>query len=151
LMFRGDRAQSGGWLARAQRLLDDHGRDCVERGWLLLPGAIRSIMTGDFEAAYQTFARIVEIAARFGDRSLPTMAVHGQGRALAAGGEIGRGVALLDEAMVAVTSDEVSPITAGIVYCSVIEACHEILDWRRAEEWTSALNQWCSSQPDIVP
>src|SRR5262249_5259369 len=46
LMFRGDQAQSGGWLARAQRLLDDHGRDCVERGWLLLPGAIRCVMTG---------------------------------------------------------------------------------------------------------
>ncbi|MFI5371482.1 MAG: DNA-binding response regulator, partial [Candidatus Eisenbacteria bacterium] len=32
LQGRGDRAQAGGWLARARRLLENCDEDCVERG-----------------------------------------------------------------------------------------------------------------------
>ena len=76
---------------------------------------------------------------RFGEKDLVALGLQGQGRALIRQGEIARGVALLDEAMVAVTAGEVSPLSAGGVYCSVLEACGEIFDLQRAQEWTTAL------------
>jgi DNA-binding CsgD family transcriptional regulator len=33
----------------------------------------------------------------------------------------------------------------------MINACHEMFDWRRAQEWTTALGNWCNAHPDMVP
>jgi DNA-binding CsgD family transcriptional regulator len=149
-LLNGEVAKAGGWLSRASRLLDGHP-DCVERGYLLLPTGYRLVHGGDAAAAQSTFAQATAIGNRFGDKDLVTLGLHGQGRALIRHGEVSRGLALLDEAMVAVTAGEVSPLNAGGVYCSVLDACGEIFDLQRAQEWTSALEKWCASQPDLVP
>ena len=73
-----------------------------------------------------------------------------QGRALVHEGEMHEGLALVDEAMVAVVAGELSPIVAGAVYCGVIELCHEVAELRRAQEWTEALTAWWGKQPDMV-
>jgi tetratricopeptide (TPR) repeat protein len=113
--YRGDFAVGGGWLARATTILEEDGGDRPERGLLLLPGAIRALDGGDASTALASFDEMAAIAARFGDRDLDTMARLGRGRALMALGEMERGLALLDEAMVAVTTDEISPIVVGTV------------------------------------
>ncbi len=149
-LVSGEPAQASGWLSRAERLLDDQP-DCVEKGYMLLPVGYRAVHGGDAKAGHRAFVDAARIGERFGDSDLLTMARQGQGRALIRQGDTARGVALLDEAMVAVRAGEVSPIVAGSVYCSLIDACSEIFDLRRAQEWTSALEQWCTSQPDLVP
>ncbi|HVQ15711.1 MAG TPA: LuxR C-terminal-related transcriptional regulator, partial [Vicinamibacterales bacterium] len=40
---------------------------------------------------------------------------------------------------------------AGVIYCSLISACYDVFDVDRAQEWTNALNGWCTAHPDIVP
>jgi DNA-binding CsgD family transcriptional regulator len=154
-MLDGDVAQASGWLARARRLLDDCADQppggCVEEGYLLLPVGYRSVHAGEAEIAHTAFSEAASIGERFSDKDLVALGRQGQGRALIRKGEIPLGIALLDEVMVGVTTNEVSPNVAGGVYCSVIEACGEIFDFRRAQEWTTALDEWCSAQPDIVP
>lgn len=153
MMFagRGDMAVGGGWLARAARLVDESGLDCVERGWVLVPDGLRHLDSGDPAAAFATFERIAAIGEQFHDPDLGALSRLGRGRALIALSEVPRGVALLDEAMLAVTSGEVSPIIVGTVYCASIEGFQAIFDLRRAQEWTDALTAWCDSQPDLVP
>ena len=66
-------------------------------------------------------------------------------------GRVPEGLALLDEAMVEISTAEVSPIIAGMVYCAMIEACQELSDFSRAASWTTALTKWCDAQPGLVP
>ena len=150
LLNTGDTAQSAGWMARAARLLDESGDRGVERGYLLLPAARQSILSGHVADAEAQFAEAADIGARFGDADLTNLARQGQGRVLIERGEIQRGVALLDEVMVAVTAREVSTIFAGLIYCSVLSACADLFDIGRAREWTQALTRWCESEPDMV-
>ena len=104
----------------------------------------------DPDAAFQTYQQIAAIAERFGDADLAMFGRVGRGETLIALGERDRGIRLLDEAMAGVTAGEVSPSVAGMVYCATIEDCHAIFDIRRAQEWTTALTDWCAAQPDIV-
>lgn len=151
LAERGEEVRGGGWLARADSLLQEAGLDCVERGYLRIPAALQALNGGETSSAYAEFGRIVEIADRFGDADLRALGRLGRGQALIASGSAAQGVRLLDEAMLAVTTGEVSPIAAGIVYCGVIIACRTVFDLRRAQERTAALSRWCASQPDLKP
>ena len=150
LLQRGAMAPASGWLARADRILDEAHLDSVVRGYLLIFDAIQHLVKGDPAAGHATFSRAADVASRFDDRDLASLACHGQGRALIHLGRIAEGVALLDEAMAAVIAGDVSPILAGDIYCSVLEACQETFDLRRAQEWTTSLTHWCAAQPGLV-
>jgi DNA-binding CsgD family transcriptional regulator len=150
LMGRGAIAPASGWFARARRLLEERQLDCVVRGYLLIPVAIGCITRGDPSAAHATFSEAAEIARRFADHDLASVACYGRGRALIRLGRITEGVALLDEAMASVIAGDVTPLVAGDVYCSVLEGCQETFDLRRAYEWTASLARWCATQPDLV-
>ena len=148
LMLRGETARAGGWLAGAERLVDDAG---CGRGYLRVPALLAALEDGDGPAAEALARAVVEVAQRCGDEDLRALGVLGQGQAALVLGELGRAMDLLDEVMVLVTATPRSPIVTGIVYCAVIEACMDAADVRRAAEWTQALERWCAAQPDLVP
>jgi DNA-binding CsgD family transcriptional regulator/tetratricopeptide (TPR) repeat protein len=105
---------------------------------------------GDPAAGDALFSQAAEIARQYGNRDLACKAAQGRGRALIRLGRVSEGVALLDDAMVAVIAGDVSPILAGDAYCTVLEGCQEIFDLRRAYEWTTTLTRWCAAQPDLI-
>jgi len=149
LVMRGETGRAMGWLGRAQRLAERE-RDCVERGYLLFPVMFRHEAAGDYAAAAAAAADAAAIGERFDDPDLFALAVQSQGCLLVLQGRVVEGLGLLDEAMVAVTAGELSPIVSGLVYCGVILGCQAAFEPRRAQEWTVALTQWCERQPDMV-
>ncbi|MGY1914158.1 LuxR C-terminal-related transcriptional regulator [Blastococcus sp. SYSU DS0973] len=152
LLARGAEARGSGWLARAHRVLEEGApQDCAERGYLLLPAGLQELDGGNPAAAHRAFAAATAIGRRFGDADLAALGSLGQGQALIRNGQTARGLAELDEAMVAVRAGRVSPIAAGIVYCAVLLACQQVLDLRRAQQWTAALSDWCEAQGGLVP
>ena len=150
LFFRGELSPAMGWVARGRRLLEGSGRDCVEHAWLQMLTAFPRLFEGD-ATVYPSFVEAGEIAERFGDPDATMFTRLGRGYSLILQGQSAEGMTLLDEVMVAVTADEVSPMLAGIAYCQVIALCQEVFDLRRAREWTEALTRWCDSQPGLVP
>jgi DNA-binding NarL/FixJ family response regulator len=150
LFLRGESGPATGWFTRGQRLLDQDGRETAEGGYLLLPVAEHHLRAGEWERAGAIARQAIGVGSRLGDRDLIAAARHQEGRALLGLGRVEEGFALLDEAMVAVTSGELSPMMTGFVYCSVISCCQQTHALGRAREWTVALGRWCKGQQQMV-
>ena len=148
--LRGEMGPAMGWLGRAERLVERQGADTVESGYLLLPAVLQLGGSGDHAAALQVAAEATRIGERFEEPDLSALAIHEQGHSLVRLGRIEEGLAMMDEAMVAVIGGELSPIVTGLIYCSVIDGCHQVYALRRAQDWTAALTEWCDQQPDMV-
>jgi DNA-binding NarL/FixJ family response regulator len=150
LALRGDGAIGSGWMSRAVRLLEGEA-ESVEHGYLVFIEIETALGAGELESAIVRSRDLQEMGRRFADPTLTALGVVGEGRALIKRGQVSRGLALLDEGMLAAVSEEMDPSWAGNIYCSLMIACHELADVRRAAEWTQATARWCESMPAAGP
>jgi DNA-binding CsgD family transcriptional regulator/tetratricopeptide (TPR) repeat protein len=151
LGFTGDLGRCRGWIDRTARILEDAGIDCVEQGYLAYGSAmVRLFETGDVAGARVGFVQAGKIGAQFAHRELVTLARIGEGRMLIYLGESADGMALLDEAMAAIEAGDLSPISTGDAYCTVIDACAELFDVVRCRAWTDSFGRWCDTQQELV-
>ncbi len=146
----GELAVGSGWHARAARLLGELEDDVAERGYLCDSEMMGHILNGEFAEAFPLAPRITEYGRRFGEPDLLALGLHAEGRLMLYSGRVADGLERMDEALAGVMAGEVTPVTAGRVYCSTIEACQEVSDFGRADEWTRALTTWCAAQPGLV-
>ncbi|HEY3530497.1 MAG TPA: LuxR C-terminal-related transcriptional regulator [Nocardioides sp.] len=151
LFLSGNEAVGEGWMARATRMLESEPDDVVEHGFLDIHHLFRHVYKGEFPQAFDLAVRISAAGRASGDPNLLAVGGMSEGRLLIYSGRVREGLSLLDEAMLWVVGGDVSPIIAGHVICSMIEACQEIGDFRRMTEWTAALTRWCGDQPGLVP
>src|SRR5262249_13151681 len=70
----GDPIRGQGWYARAQRLINDVQRDCVEQGYLHVARGRQTAGEGDTDRARTEFDRARQIGERFADIDLVALA-----------------------------------------------------------------------------
>jgi len=150
LLENAEPAVAGGWVARSQRLVEGLEEDVVERGYVAIHLFFQRLFAGELDEAAPLAEEVADYGRRFADRDLVAMGQCLRGRLMIYRGRVAEGLSLLDEAMAGVSAGGVAPAFAGGIYCALIEACQEISDFTRAEQWTSALGQWCDTQDGLV-
>ena len=141
-LSRGALSVSGGWLARAERLLGNEPASAVH-GHIALVRGTTAYTVGELERAGTELDHARELAGRYGDRNLEAMALVFEGNVLVATGKVSEGLALLDEATAAAVGGELQPLATGVVYCVTIDSCQALGDCGRAAEWADEANRWC--------
>jgi hypothetical protein len=139
----GHEAIAGGWLSRAERLLD--GASSSESGWLSL--ARSGLETDPVRMADYADAALFT-AREFGDAELEIRALAKSGLALVRSGRVDEGMVRLDEAMAAATAGEADkPETFAETCCDMVAACEAALDGRRLEQWGRVAEQFLEVRP----
>ncbi len=137
---------AGAWLRRARYCLEAHP-ESVEYGGLLLREAEVSHGAGDLESAQQRAEQVLALGRRVRSADLQAEALQTIGRLLIDTGRVADGLGHLDEAMLLAIEGRLGPYSTGKVYCSMISACEQLGDLRRAAEWTDATTRWSERHP----
>jgi DNA-binding CsgD family transcriptional regulator len=147
--FKARPAIGGAWLGRARQALADDP-DCAEHGAMLLREAESAHGRGELDRAAALARSVVELGRRLRSADVEAQALQTLGRLLIDQGQPAEGLARLDEAMLFALEGRLGPYATGKVYCSLISACEELGDPRRAAEWTEATMRWSRTHPFAV-
>ena len=132
-----------GWLARAERLLEDED-ETPAHAWFGVVRAYERMLTGDMAGARHWARRAVEVGSRC-DPAACAIGRVAEARLLILDGEVQKGLALLDEAGVATVSGDLDPLSTGVVYCELVCALQGLALYDVAEQWTEAMERWCET------
>jgi ATP/maltotriose-dependent transcriptional regulator MalT len=147
--FLGRPAMAGGWLRRARRSLEGD-KESVAWGNLLLREAEQLHGAGELGPAIDSSTAALALARSLSSTDLEAEALQTIGRILIDDGRHREGMAHLDEAMLLAVEGRLGPYATGKVHCSVIGACEDVGDLRRASEWTQAASRWAAHHPFAV-
>jgi tetratricopeptide (TPR) repeat protein len=131
-----------GWLARAEKLLEEVGEtETPVHAWFAVVRNYERMLIGDLEGA-RAWARAAVVVGSKCDPAAAAIGRVAEGRILILDGDVAQGLALLDEAGVAATSGDLDPLSTGVVYCELVCALQGLALYDLAEEWTEAMERW---------
>jgi class 3 adenylate cyclase len=134
-----------GWQARAEHLLEAEPESAVHAR-LSVFRAIGALMTGRLNEGIELTAQAMDLARKYDDPSTLFMAMSFKGMAEVFAGQWQDGLALIDEAATAATSDQLDLRVASDIYCNTISACRNIGDYQRAGQWADEGERWMNRQ-----
>ncbi len=134
-----------GWLQRAISLMEPLEAS-VDHGWLKIYQAFFKVEgEGDYAGGLKLALEAKEIGRRFKLFDLEMLASAGEGYCLLRGGDIMRGIVLMDEATAAAISGEISDLSvAGATCCALLYSCGAIADYERAFHWSVRAKELCA-------
>ncbi|TWG96368.1 DNA-binding NarL/FixJ family response regulator [Nocardioides sp. J9] len=148
-LMRGEPALGSGWLSRGRRLLEGvppghwHGVLLWADGW-------QALEAGRVDDATQQGEQLERLGRDLADDTLVALGLVLQGVVRLWDGRLREGFAVLDEAMLPVLADRVEREFTGNIYCTMISACHDLMDLDRAREWTRVTERWVEGFSDAV-
>lgn len=140
---------AGAWLRRARRGLEGDTESAVY-GSLVLREIEVMHGQGQLDRAAHAAREVIDLARRLHATDLEAEGLQTLGRILIDQGQPREGLEHLDEAMLFAVEGRLGPYSTGKVYCSLISACEELGDHRRASEWTDATSRWSERHPFAV-
>ena len=132
-------AVAGGWLTRAERLLEHVEGEGAEHGWVELMRA-----TGEpyREARVRRIRTALQRGRSCGEADLELAALAWLGEALVMAGEIDEGMGHFDESLAAVCAGEARDLyVIEGVFCGMFLTCERVNDVSRAEQWLRAAGE----------
>ncbi len=135
----------GGWLARAARLLESEPESALHARFLVFQsfGAVMETRIAEgIELADQAMA----MARKYDEPSALYMAMSFKGMAEVFAGNWQAGLALIDEAATAASSNQLDLRVASDIWCNTIAACRNAGDYKRAAQWVEEGERWMRRQ-----
>lgn len=131
----------GGWLARAERLLEAEPESSAHAR-LAVFHALGALMASQVDAAIGLTDRALELANRYNDPNARAMATSFKGIALVLRGDVSTGIALVDEAAASAGTGQLDLRVAGDIWCNTIAATRTAGDYKRAAQWADEAERW---------
>ena len=147
--MRGEHALASGWLSRGRRLLEGQPRGPAHGylAYLEISGALEEQRLDEATAGAGDLQRL---GAELGDETFTALGLLCEGLAEIRRGHLRNGFGLLDEAMLPVVAERVSPDWAGHIYCTIVTTCIDLMDVSRAREWARNTERWVEQFSDAV-
>lgn len=143
--FRGKMSIASAWGRRGERLLEGKP-ESYAHGYLALGKSELATSSGNIEEALELAEQAVAIATRAAQADLQAFALTNLGKLKIATGSTNDGMALMEEASISAVNGDLSPFASGATCCTMIAACRDLTDYRRATEWTEAAEKYCERQ-----